>query len=95
MSCSFSRLVVERYVVQAEVGLQALKGAVRRVHRTPAAVAAQSHGVADGRVHARRTVGKFKCLVVRVPVRAHMLVHITERYPDDGVLEGSENNTVR
>lgn len=88
----YLRLVVEWYVVHAEVGLQALEGAVGRVHGTAAAVAAQSHGVGDGRVHAGRTVGKLECLVVKVLVRAHMLVHVAERDLDDGVLEGSKDN---
>lgn len=86
------RLVVERYVIHAEVGLQALEGAVRCVHGTAPAVAAQSHRVGDSRVHAGRTVRKLKCLVVKVPVRAHMLVHIAEWYLDDRVLEGNKNN---
>ncbi len=68
LQCAFMLLlletVVERDVVHAEVGLQALKGAVRFVHDTAAAVTARSHGVGDGRVDARRTVRKLKCLVV-------------------------------
>ena len=85
----FSRLVVERYVMNAEVGLQAPKGAVRRGHSTAAAVAAQSHGVGDGRVHAGRTVRELKGLVVQVLVHAHILVHVAERYLKDRVLEES------
>lgn len=58
------RLVVERDVIHAEVGLQALEGAVGRVHGTAATLAAQGHGVGDGRVHTGRTVRELKCLVV-------------------------------
>lgn len=83
------RLVVERYVIHAEVGLQALEGAVWRVHGTAAAVAAQGHGVGDGGVHAGGAVRELKCLVVRVPVRAHVLVHVAEWYLNDRVLEGA------
>lgn len=74
------------YVVNAEVGLQALKGAVRCIHYTAAAAAAQSHWVGDDWVHTRRTVRKLECLVVQVPIRAHMLVHIAKWYFDDWVL---------
>lgn len=56
--------VVERDVVHAEVGLQALEGAVGRVHDAAAAVAAHSHRVGDGRVHTGLAVGKLKGLVV-------------------------------
>ncbi len=76
--CYYLSLVVERYVIHAEVGLQALEGAVRCVHGTAAAVAAQSHRVGDGRVHTRRTVRKLKRLVVKVPACAHMLTNIAD-----------------
>ena len=85
--CYNLSLVVERYVIHAEVGLQALKVAVGRVHGTAAAVTAQSHGVGDHGIHTARTVRKLKGLVVKVPIRAHMLVHFAVRYLDDGVRE--------
>ena len=59
-----SRLVVERYVVHAEIRLQALKGAVGRVHGAPATMAAQGHRVGDGGVHAGRAVRELKRPVV-------------------------------
>lgn len=89
-SCSCLRLVVERDVVHAEVRLQALEGAVGRVHGAATAVAAQSHGVGHGRVHAGWTVGKLECFMSDVPVRAHVLVHVSERYLEDGILKGGK-----
>ena len=58
------------------------------MHGTAAAVAAQSHGVGDGRVHAGGAVRELICLVVRVPVGAHVLVHVAEGYLNDRVLQG-------
>ena len=85
-----------RCVAHAEVGLQALEGAaVGRVHGAAAAVAAGSHRVGDGRVHSQRTVGQFKRLVKDIPVRAHMLVHVAERYLDDWVLEGRKHGNTQ
>lgn len=80
-------LVVEGNVVHAEVGMEALKGAVRRVHGAAAAVAAQGHRVGDHRVDARGAVGQLKGLVVHGAVRAHVLIHIAEGDLEDGVLE--------
>lgn len=85
--------VVEGDVVHAEVRLQALESAVRRVHHTAAAVAAQSHGVGDHRVHAGRTVRKLEGLIEQVTVRAHVLVHVAEGDLDDRVLDRSKHTS--
>lgn len=80
-------LVVEGDVVHAEVGMEALEGAVRRVHGAAAAVAAQGHWVGHHGVNASGAVGQLKGLVVHIAVRAHVLIHIAERDPENGVLE--------
>lgn len=85
--CFCLRIVVERDVVHAEVWLQALEGAVRCVHGATAAVAAQSHGVGDGRVHSGRTSWQLIGLVVEVLVRAHVLINFVERNLNDWVLK--------
>lgn len=80
-------IVVERDVVHAEFRLQALEGAVRRVHGATAAVATFSHGVSDRRIHSGRTSRQLIGLVVEVLVRAHVLINFVERDLDDWVLK--------
>lgn len=79
--------LVERNVVHAEVGMQALEGAVRCVHGAAAAVAAQGHGVGHRGVNAGGAVGELERLVVHALVRAHVLIHVAEGDLKDGVLE--------
>lgn len=86
----YVRLVVKWDVVDAEVRLQALKGAVRRGHGTAATVAPQSNWVGDDRVNARQTIRKLKCLVVQFPICAHMLIRFAKQYLHVGILEKSK-----
>lgn len=90
-------LVVEGDVVHAEVGMEALEGAVRRVHGAAAAVAAQGHRVGHHGVDAGRAVGQLEGLVVHSAVRAHVLIHIAEGDLEDRVLgrEGCKGKVAR
>lgn len=90
-------LVVEGDVVHAEVGMEALEGAVRRVHGASAAVAAQGHRVGHHGVDAGRAVGQLEGLVVHSAVRAHVLIHIAEGDLEDRVLgrEAGEGCKIR
>lgn len=82
-------LVVEGDVVHAEVRLQALEGAVGRVHGAAAAVAAQGHGVGDHRVHPRRAARELKSPVEVVLVCTHVLVHFAHGDLQNRVLGGA------
>lgn len=57
-------------------------------------MAAQSHRVADDRVDVGRTVRKLKHLVVKVLVRAHVLVNVAEYHLYDWILQERENDRV-
>lgn len=77
--------------------MEALESAVRRVHDTAAAVAAQSHRVGHHGVDARGTVGQFEGLVVHSTVRAHMLIDVAVEDLADRVLgrEAGEGCQIR
>lgn len=67
--------------------MEALEGAVRRVHDTAAAVAAQSHWIGHHGVDAGGAVRQLEGLVVHGAICAHMLIDIAIEDLADGVLE--------